>query len=122
MASKFKVTPALLKKLSIWASNGLTRTDVAHLLGYSKNHWLEMMRSNVDLENAYMVGRSEQKSLLLDATMKRALNDDHKDCHKASEMLIGRLDRDDVAQASEGSVGTVSDVELAQGILDDLTA
>jgi len=119
MSRKFKITKPLLNKITKWASNGLTRTDIAYLLGYSKNHWLELMRSNDDLESAYNDGKVEMKSLLQKRVMVKALSDD-KDALGASTFLLNRHfpQVDDAEVISD----VPSDESIKQEIINDLNS
>ena len=120
MVSKFKITKPLLKKITTWAGNGLTRTDISHLLGYSKNHWLEMMRNNDVLESAYMVGKSDMKSLLQNRVMDLALTSKSDLVSlQSSSYLLNR--HHPVADTSTTeAVTTVDDTDIKQEILNDL--
>ena len=121
VASKFKITKPLLKKITTWAGNGLTRTDIAHLLGYSKDHWLVMMRSSDELEDAYMVGKSDMKSLLQKRVMVKALSDD-KDALGAGTFLLNRhfpiSANTEVVADTTGS----TDDDIRDEILDELNS
>lgn len=88
--AKIKITKPLLKKISDFASNGLSRTDIGYLLGYSsKSHWLKLMRSSEDLESAFIVGKTNSKTLLEKRIFEKALSAD-KDALQAGIFILNR--------------------------------
>ncbi len=120
MASKFKVTKPLLKKISTWACNGLDKKDIAHLLGYSPNHFYQMMLDNDEMTAAYNVGKSDMKSLLQNRVMNLALKSKSDLVSlQSSSYLLNRHCPVESDSVNEIEV-VVSDAEIIKEITDEL--
>jgi hypothetical protein len=118
--TKLKVTKPLLKKIEKWAGNGLNKGDIGILLGYSKDHFYQVLKNSDEMTQAYMVGKSTMKSRLQSRVFDKAMSDD-KDALQASTFLLNRhFPIDDDVDIDTGS--TTSDSDIADKIILEITS
>ena len=113
-----KITKSVTDKVTRLAAKGLTKLDVGIAMGYSRDHWYKLVRGSDKLLDAYNVGRTDMKKLLLNQSMSIALDDSHKDCTTNIWKLVDRLDRDGVDTVADVSVDVTVDVKSQ--ILEEL--
>jgi len=119
MVSKFKVTKPLLKKITKWASNGLNKGDIGILLGYTKDHFYQMMKNSDEMTKAYSEGRVGMKSLLESTILSKAISSD-KDSLQAGTYLLNRHFANADDGTNEITDTGVTDADIKNEILDDL--
>jgi len=126
MASKVNgntkaTTAAINKGIKKLAPLGFNKKEIATALGYSSDHFYQLLKNSGELTSTYNVCRSNLKSLLLNRHLAKALDDTHRDSFKATESLLGRLDKDSIDEESKDLVELPSDADIASSIIKDLS-
>lgn len=115
---KVNFTPAVLSKIEHWASSGLNKTDIASLLGYTSDHFFQLMKTEKAVDSSYKVGRARMKSMLLNVSLKRAQDDKRKDASMNAWRLIDRLDAENGSSDSSGDTSRDLSAVKAEILVD----